>query len=40
VIPTVEDVFQEKLAENVGITTQYLAMIEIARKFPSAVTPD
>ena len=27
---------QEKLAENVGISTQYLAMMEIARKFPSA----
>ena len=27
---------QEKLAEKTGITTQYLAMIEIARKFPSA----
>ena len=26
---------QEKLAENAGITTQYLAMMEIARKFPS-----
>ena len=27
---------QEKLAEKVGITTQYLAMMEIARKFPSS----
>jgi transcriptional regulator with XRE-family HTH domain len=27
---------QEKLAENAGITTQYLAMMEIARKFPSS----
>jgi transcriptional regulator with XRE-family HTH domain len=27
---------QEKLAENTGITTQYLAMMEIARKFPSS----
>jgi transcriptional regulator with XRE-family HTH domain len=27
---------QEKLAEKVGISTQYLAMIEIARKFPAA----
>ncbi|MDR2718890.1 MAG: helix-turn-helix transcriptional regulator [Treponema sp.] len=26
---------QEKLAEKVGISTQYLAMIEIARRFPS-----
>jgi len=27
---------QEKLAEMVGISTQYLAMIEIARRFPSS----
>jgi transcriptional regulator with XRE-family HTH domain len=27
---------QEKLAEMAGISTQYLAMIEIARKFPTA----
>ena len=27
---------QEKLAEKVGISTQYLAMIEIARKFPAS----
>ena len=27
---------QEKLAENTGISTQYLAMMEIARKFPSS----
>jgi len=27
---------QEKLAEKVGISTQYLAMMEIARKFPSS----
>jgi transcriptional regulator with XRE-family HTH domain len=27
---------QEKLAEKAGISTQYLAMIEIARKFPAA----
>ena len=27
---------QEKLADKVGISTQYLAMIEIARKFPSS----
>jgi transcriptional regulator with XRE-family HTH domain len=27
---------QEKLAEKAGISTQYLAMIEIARKFPTA----
>ena len=26
---------QEKLAEKTGITTQYLAMMEIAGKFPS-----
>jgi len=28
---------QEKLAEKAGISTQYLAMMEIARKFPSSV---
>jgi transcriptional regulator with XRE-family HTH domain len=27
---------QEKLAEKAGISTQYLAMIEIARKFPAS----
>jgi transcriptional regulator with XRE-family HTH domain len=27
---------QEKLAEKTGISTQYLAMIEIARKFPAS----
>ena len=27
---------QEKLAEKAGISTQYLAMMEIARKFPTA----
>jgi len=27
---------QEQLAEKVGITTQYLAMMEIARKFPAS----
>jgi transcriptional regulator with XRE-family HTH domain len=27
---------QEKLAEMAGISTQYLAMIEISRKFPTA----
>jgi len=27
---------QEKLAEKVDISTQYLAMIEIARKFPAS----
>jgi transcriptional regulator with XRE-family HTH domain len=27
---------QEKLAEKVEISTQYLAMIEIARKFPTS----
>jgi len=27
---------QEQLAEKTGITTQYLAMMEIARKFPSS----
>jgi transcriptional regulator with XRE-family HTH domain len=27
---------QEKLAEKVGISTQYLAMMEIARKFPAS----
>jgi transcriptional regulator with XRE-family HTH domain len=27
---------QEKLAEKAGISTQYLAMIEIARKFPTS----
>jgi transcriptional regulator with XRE-family HTH domain len=27
---------QEKLAERAGISTQYLAMIEIARKFPAS----
>jgi len=27
---------QEKLAENAGISTQYLAMMEIARKFPTS----
>jgi transcriptional regulator with XRE-family HTH domain len=27
---------QEKLAEKVGISTQYLAMMEIARKFPTS----
>ena len=27
---------QEKLAEKVNISTQYLAMIEIARKFPAS----
>ena len=27
---------QEKLAEDVKISTQYLAMMEIARKFPSS----
>jgi len=27
---------QEKLAEKIGISTQYLAMIEIARKFPAS----
>ncbi|MDR2491709.1 MAG: helix-turn-helix transcriptional regulator [Spirochaetaceae bacterium] len=27
---------QEKLAEKTGISTQYLAMIEIARKFPTS----
>jgi transcriptional regulator with XRE-family HTH domain len=27
---------QEKLAEKAGISTQYLAMMEIARKFPAA----
>jgi transcriptional regulator with XRE-family HTH domain len=27
---------QEKLAEKAGISTQYLAMLEIARKFPAA----
>ncbi|MCL2441724.1 MAG: helix-turn-helix transcriptional regulator [Treponema sp.] len=27
---------QEKLAEKSGISTQYLAMMEIARKFPTA----
>ncbi|GBU26918.1 hypothetical protein R84B8_00434 [Treponema sp. R8-4-B8] len=27
---------QEKLAEKVGISTQYLAMIEIARRFPAS----
>jgi transcriptional regulator with XRE-family HTH domain len=27
---------QEKLAEKIGISTQYLAMIEIARKFPTS----
>ncbi|MDR0551486.1 MAG: helix-turn-helix domain-containing protein [Spirochaetaceae bacterium] len=26
---------QEKLAEKAGISTQYLAMMEIARKFPA-----
>jgi len=30
------DFSQEKLAEKVGISTQYLAMMEIARKFPSS----
>jgi len=27
---------QEKLAEKTGISTQYLAMMEIARKFPTS----
>jgi transcriptional regulator with XRE-family HTH domain len=27
---------QEKLAEKAGISTQYLAMMEIARKFPTS----
>ncbi|MDR0641484.1 MAG: helix-turn-helix transcriptional regulator [Treponema sp.] len=27
---------QEQLAEKAGISTQYLAMIEIARKFPTS----
>jgi transcriptional regulator with XRE-family HTH domain len=27
---------QEKLAEKAGISTQYLAMMEIARKFPAS----
>ena len=27
---------QEKLAEKAGVSTQYLAMMEIARKFPTA----
>lgn len=27
---------QEKLAEKAGVSTQYLAMMEIARKFPAA----
>jgi transcriptional regulator with XRE-family HTH domain len=27
---------QEKLAEKAGISTQYLAMLEIARKFPTS----
>ena len=27
---------QKKLAEKAGISTQYLAMMEIARKFPTA----
>jgi transcriptional regulator with XRE-family HTH domain len=27
---------QEKLAERAGISTQYLAMLEIARKFPAS----
>jgi len=27
---------QEKLAEKAGISTQYLSMIEIARKFPAS----
>jgi len=30
------DLTQEKLAEKAGISTHYLAMIELARKFPSA----
>ena len=30
-------IFQAKLAEKANITTQYIAMIEVSRKFP---TPD
>ena len=31
---------QEKLAEKAGISTQYLAMMEIARKFPTSEVLD